>query len=185
MIEDVIADTSSRMSKAIDALRTDYLSIRTGRASPALVDRLMVEYYGTPTPLQQLASITAPEAQLLVIRPYAANDIPAIEKAIAHSDLGLTPNNDGQQIRLVIPALTEERRRDLTKMVSKRAEEARVAVRNIRRDAISDLREMEKESMISEDDSHRGQERVQEKTDQHIKLVDEVTKEKEKEIMTL
>ena len=185
MIEDIITETSSRMNKAIDALRSDYLSIRTGRASPAIVDRLMVDYYGTPTPLQQLASITAPEAQMLVIRPYAVNDIPAIERAIAVSDLGLTPNNDGQQIRLTIPHLTEDRRRDLSKMVGKRAEEGRIAIRNIRRDAISDLREAEKEGIISEDELRRGQDRVQERTDQHIKLVDAVTKEKEEEIMTL
>ena len=138
-----------------------------------------------PTPLQQLASISVPEAQTLVIRPYSPADIAAIEKAIAKSDLGLTPNNDGQQIRLVIPALTEERRRDLTKLVSKRAEEARVAIRNIRRDAIHDLRDMEKESMISEDDLHRAQDRVQEKTNDYVKLVDEIAREKDEEIMTL
>ena len=138
-----------------------------------------------PTPLQQLAVISVPEAQQIVIRPYSPSDIGAIEKAIAKSDLGLTPNNDGQQIRLVIPPLTEERRRELTKLVSKRGEEARVAVRNIRRDAIHDLREMEKESMISEDDLKRGQERIQEKTDDYIKHVDEIAREKEEEIMTV
>ena len=145
----------------------------------------MVEYYGTPTPLQQLATITVPEAQMISIRPYSASDIPAIEKAIAKSDLNLNPNNDGQQIRIIIPSLNEERRRELNKLVSKRGEEARVAVRNVRRDAISDLREFEKESMISEDDSRRGQERVQEKTDAYIKQVDEVVREKEAEIMTV
>lgn len=185
MIAEVINDASERMSKAIDALQTDYQTFRTGRASPAIVDRLLIDYYGTPTPLQQLASITAPEAQLLVIRPYAANDIPAIEKSILSSDLGLNPNNDGQQIRLSIPALTEDRRRELSKMVSKRAEEGRVAIRNIRREAIADLREMEKESMISEDDLRRGQDRVQERTDYYVKVVDDVTKEKEAEIMTI
>ncbi|MCB0097689.1 MAG: ribosome recycling factor [Caldilineaceae bacterium] len=185
MIAEVISDASERMSKAIDALRTDYQTFRTGRASPAIVDRLLIEYYGTPTPLQQLASITAPEAQLLVIRPYAANDIPAIEKSILSSDLGLNPNNDGQQIRLTIPALTEERRRDLSKQVSKRAEEGRVAIRNVRREAINDLRDMEKEGMISEDELRRAQDRVQERTDQYIKTLDDVTKEKEAEIMTI
>ncbi|HRW07696.1 MAG: ribosome recycling factor [Caldilineaceae bacterium] len=185
MINDVLAETEERMKKAIEALRYDLTSIRTGRATPSLVDRVMVEYYGTPTPLQQLATITVPEAQMISIRPYSASDIPAIEKAIAKSDLNLNPNNDGQQIRIIIPSLNEERRRELNKLVSKRGEEARVAVRNVRRDAISDLREFEKESMISEDDSRRGQERVQEKTDAYIKQVDEVVREKEAEIMTV
>lgn len=185
MIEEVIADANDRMDKAIDALRTDLRAVRTGRASPALVERLMVDYYGMPTQLQQLSVISVPEAQLIVIRPYSPADIGLISKAIAKSDLGLTPNNDGQQIRLVVPSLTEERRRDLTKHVSKRAEEARVAVRNVRRDAIHDLREMEKESMISEDDLHRGQERIQHKTDDYIKHVDEIARDKEVEIMTV
>ena len=185
MINDVLAETEERMKKAIEALRYDLTSIRTGRATPSLVDRVMVEYYGTPTPLQQLATITVPEAQMISIRPYSASDIPAIEKAIAKSDLNLNPNNDGQQIRIIIPSLNEERRRELNKLVSKRGEEARVAVRNVRRDAISDLREFEKESMISEDDSHRAQDRIQEKTDAYIKHVDEVVREKEAEIMTV
>ena len=185
MINDVIADAIDRMEKALESLRTDLRSIRTGRASPALLDRVMVDYYNMPTPLQQLASISVPEAQMLLIRPYSPSDLSAIEKAIAKSDLGLTPNNDGQQIRLNIPALTEERRRDLTKTVNRRAEEARVAVRNIRRDAIHDLREMEKESMISEDDLHRAQERIQEKTNEFIKHIDDLAREKDEEIMTL
>jgi ribosome recycling factor len=185
MIEEVIVDANERMDKAIDALRSDLRAVRTGRASPALVERLVVDYYGVPTPLQQLSVISVPEAQLIVIRPYSPSDIGMISKAIAKSDLGLTPNNDGQQIRLVVPPLTEERRRDLSKHVSKRAEEARVAVRNVRRDAIHDLREMEKESMISEDDLHRGQERIQHKTDDYIKHVDEIAREKEVEIMTV
>ncbi len=185
MINDVLSDTDERMSKTITALRTDFTSIRTGRASPALVDRLLVDYYGTPTPLQQIASINVPEAQMLVIRPYAANDIAAIEKAIVSSDLGMSPSNDGQQIRLSIPSLTEERRRDLTKQVSRRAEEARVAVRNIRRDSINMLRDFQKEGEISEDEQRRAQERVQEKTDEYVKQVDETAREKETEIMTL
>jgi ribosome recycling factor len=185
MINEVFADAVERMEKALESLRADLRSIRTGRASPALLERIMVDYYSMPTPLQQLATISVPEAQILMIRPYSPSDLGAIEKAIAKSDLGLTPNNDGQQIRLTIPALTEERRRDLTKTVARRAEEARVAVRNIRRDAIHDLRELEKESMISEDDLHRGQERVQQKTDDFIKHVDEIAHEKDQEIMTL
>lgn len=185
MINEVLAETHERMEKTIDSLRTDLTSIRTGRASPALVERITVEYFGMPTPLQQLATISVPEPQQLMIRPFSKGDIPAIERAISKSDLKLTPNNDGQQIRLIIPPLTEERRRELTKIVSKRGEEARVAVRNIRRDAIHDLREMEKESMISEDDLHRGEEKVQEKTDAFVKHVDEIVRDKDAEIMTV
>lgn len=183
MINEVLADTEDRMQKAVEALRLDLTSVRTGRASPALVDRVMVDYYGMPTPIQQLATVTVPEAQLLNIRPYSAGDISAIEKAIAKSDLNLTTNNDGQNIRIVIPALNEERRRELNKIVAKRGEEARVAVRNVRRDAINDLRDLQKESLISEDDSRRGQDQVQEKTNAYIKKVDEVVHDKEKEIM--
>ena len=185
MINDILANAKERMVKAVEALQHDLMAIRTGRASPALVERLMVDYYNVPTPLQQLASISVPEAQTLLIRPFSPSDVSAIEKAIAKSDIGLTPNNDGQQIRLTIPALTEERRRDLTKQVARRAEEARVAVRNIRRDEINDLREMERESMISEDDLHRGQDRIQEITDDYIKRVDEIARDKDEEIMTI
>lgn len=185
MIKDVLQDVIERMNKAIESLRSDLMTIRTGRASPALVDRLNVDYYGMPTPLQQLASISVPEAHTLLIRPYSPGDLSTIERAIAVSDLGLTPNSDGKQIRLNFPALTEDRRRELTKVVSRRAEEARVSVRNVRRDAINDLRSFEKESMISEDDLHHGQELVQEKTDAYIKQIDEISREKESEIMTL
>ncbi len=185
MIKEVLANADERMQKAVEALRNDLMTIRTGRATPALVEWLTVDYYNMPTPLQQLATISAPDAQTIVIRPYAANDIITIEKAIAKSDLGLAPSNDGQQIRLSIPPLTEDRRRELTKMVAKRAEEARVAVRNIRRDDIQDLREMERESMISEDELHRAQQKIQEKTNAYIKKIDAVAKEKEEEIMTI
>lgn len=185
MINEILADTEERMQGAVESLRVDLTSIRTGRASPALVDRVMVDYYGMPTHIQQLATITVPEAQILNIRPYSSGDIGAIEKAIAKSDLNLTPNNDGQNIRLIIPQLNEERRRELNKLVAKRGEEARVAVRNVRRDAINDLRDMQKESLISEDESRRAQDRVQEKTNAYIKKVDEVVHEKEVEIMTV
>jgi ribosome recycling factor len=185
MIKEVMDDAHERMEKTIESLRQDLMTIRTGRASPALVEHLTIEYYGMPTPLLQLATISIPEAQQIVIRPYARGDIGAIEKAIAKSDLGLTPNNDGQQIRLMIPALTEERRRELTKVVSKRGEEARVSVRNIRRDAIQDMRDLEKEHLISEDDLKRGQEKVQEQTDHYIELVNEIVKTKDEEIMTV
>ncbi len=185
MINDILNEVKERMDKAIESLRHDLRTIRTGRASPALVEELPVEYYGMPTPLQQLAVISVPEARQIQIRPYARNDIGAIERAIAKSDLGLTPNSDGESIRLVLPALTEERRRELTKVVSRRGEEARVAIRNIRRDAIHDLKEFEKEGLISEDDLRRAEEKVQERTDQHIKRVDEVVREKDVEIMTV
>jgi ribosome recycling factor len=185
MIKEVMADAHERMEKTIESLRHDLMTIRTGRASPALVEHLTIEYYGVPTPLLQLATIGVPEAQQIVIKPYNRSDIGAIEKAIAKSDLGLTPNNDGQQIRLNIPALNEERRRDLTKVVAKRGEEARVAVRNIRRDAIQDIRDLEKEHIISEDEMKRSQDKIQEQTDQHIKLVDHIVKEKDDEIMTV
>ncbi|HQY94227.1 ribosome recycling factor, partial [Caldilinea sp.] len=171
--------------KAIESLRQDLMTIRTGRATPALVEHLMVDYYGTPTPLQQLAIISIPEAQQILIRPYTRGDIQGIEKAIAKSDLGLAPSNDGQAIRLTIPALNEERRRELTKVVNRRGEEARVAVRNIRRDANKDLTDLEKESMISEDEKKRAEEKIQEMTDLHTKRVDETVKEKDAEIMTV
>ncbi len=185
MIKEILADATERMGKTVESLRHDLMTIRTGRASPALVEHLTVDYYGTPTPLNQLSTIAIPEAQQILIRPYSKGDIGAIEKAIAKSDIGLTPNNDGQQIRLTIPALNEERRRELTKVVSRRGEEARVAVRNIRRDAIKMLQELEKESEISEDELKRNQIRAQEITDEHIEEIDQVVKEKDEEIMTV
>ena len=183
MIKDILADARERMEKTIDALQNDLRAIRTGRASPALVERLMVEYYGVPTPLIQLAGVTVPEPRMLMIRPWDRNTVGLIEKAILKSDLGLTPNNDGQAIRLIIPQLTEERRRDLNKQVARRVEEARVSARNIRRDAVEMLRDAEKEKMIDEDDLHKGQEQVQELTDKYIKQIDEVGKAKEAEIL--
>lgn len=183
MIEDVLAEVKSRMDKTIESFRHDLMSIRTGRANPALLDKIQVDYYGTPTPLKQVANISVPEAQQLLIRPYSASDIKAIETAITKSDLGLNPNNDGAQIRLNLPPLTEERRRDLTKMVNKRAEEAKVSIRNIRRDGIKDLKDFEEEKLISEDDQKHGEKLVQEKTDDHIKLIEDIAKEKDAEIM--
>ena len=185
MIQEVMVDANDRMTKAIEALQNDLRTIRTGRASPALVERLSIDYYSVPTPLLQLAIISIPDAQTILIRPYTPGDIGAIERAIAKSDLGLAPSNDGQQIRLSIPPLTGERRQELTKVVSKRAEDARVAVRNIRRDNIHDLREMEKEHMISEDELHRAQDQIQDKTNAYVKDVDRIAKEKEEEILTL
>ncbi len=183
MLKDVLKDAEERMEKTIDALHTDLRTIRTGRASPALVERVQVDYYGMPTPLVQLAGITVPEPRLLMIRPWDRNTIGAIEKALLKSDLGLTPTNDGQVIRLVIPQLTEERRRELTRLVNKRVEEARVSVRNIRRDANDMLRDLEKEKLISEDELHQGREDAQKLTDEYIKKIDEIGKAKEAEIM--
>ncbi len=185
MIEDILDETRDRMGKAIGSLQADLMTIRTGRASPALVERLSVDYHGVPTPLMQIASISVPEAQTLQIRPYTPTDIAAIERAIAVSDIGLTPNNDGKQIHLTIPALTEERRRDLTKQVARRAEDARVAIRNIRRDSIKDMRSFENEGLITEDDLRDGQEQAQEVTDGYVTNVDEIARDKESEIMTI
>jgi ribosome recycling factor len=173
------------MRKSMDVLHDDLLTLRTGRASPALVERLPIEYYGTMTPLNQMASIAVPEPRLLVIRPWDASALPAIERAILKSDLGLTPSSDGKLIRLNIPRLTEERRRDLVKLVSRRVEEARVSVRNLRRDALNDLKEFEKEKMISEDDFFQGKEEVQKLTDEFITKVDEIGKRKEEEVMEI
>jgi ribosome recycling factor len=183
MLKDVLKDARERMDKAVDSLQVDLRSIRTGRASPALVEKLSVDYYGAPTPLNQLAGITVPEPRMLMIRPWDRSTMNIIEKSILKSDLGLTPTNDGQVIRLVIPQLTEERRRDLTRMVARRVEEARVAVRNIRRDAIDMLRDLEKEKLISEDEMYEGRDETQELTDKYIKQLDEIGKTKEAEIM--
>ncbi|MBN2305969.1 MAG: ribosome recycling factor [Anaerolineae bacterium] len=183
MIKDVLKDAEERMKGALSVLEDDLIGMRTGRASTGLVEKLNVEYYGTDTPLFQLATISVPEPQLIAIRPFDKTSLKTIEKAIQASDLGLTPNNDGTVIRLNIPPLTQERRRDLQKMVSRRVEEARVAVRNIRRSAIDDLREFEREKMISEDDGKRGQDDVQKLTDRYIEKVEEAGKRKEAEIM--
>jgi ribosome recycling factor len=185
MIDEVKADAENKMKKSVEALKRELVTIRTGRASPALVEPLKVDYYGTPTPLVQLASIAAPEPRLLTIKPFDTSSMHAIEKAILKSDLGLTPMNDGKLIRLSIPPLTEERRRELTKVVHKHAEEARVALRNIRRDGLKDLEEMEKEKMISEDQQFKGKEKLQELVDRYTATVDQVAKAKEAEIMEI
>jgi ribosome recycling factor len=183
MIDDVKADAENRMKKTIDAFKRELVGIRTGRASPALIEPLKVDFYGAATPLQQIAAISAPEARLLVIKPYDQSSLSAIEKAILKSDLGLTPMNDGKLIRLPIPQLTEERRRDLTKVVRKHVEESHIAIRNVRRDALKDLEEMEKEKMISEDQQFKGKDLLQELTDRYIAQVDQIGKAKEAEIM--
>lgn len=183
MIKDILSDADSRMQGAIDALELDLSGIRTGRASPALVERLHVDYYGMPTPLVQLATISVPDARSLLIRPFDASSIKTIEKAILASDLGLTPGNDGKAIRLNLPPLTEQRRRDLVKLVHSRLEEARVAVRNVRRDLMKDVRDFEKEKLITEDDLKQGEELLQKSTDKYIEQIDVVGDRKEKEIM--
>jgi ribosome recycling factor len=183
VIKDILIDAENRMRSAISVLHNDLAAIRTGRASPALVERLQVEYYGTPTPLQQLASISSPEPRSLLIKPFDASTLKTIEKAILSSDLGLTPNNDGKVIHLNLPPLTEERRRDLVKHMHHRLEEARVAVRNIRRDAHNDMREFEREKLISEDELKRGEDDLQKLTDKYIEEIAEHGKKKEAEIL--
>ena len=172
-----------RMAKSVEALRHDLAVIRTGRASPALLERVLVDYFGTPTSVSSLATVSVPEPRMLMIQPWDRQTLPAIERAIQKSDLGLTPNSDGTAIRLIIPQLTDDRRKELARMVQRRTEEARVAVRNCRRDALESLRREEREKVISEDDLHRGQEHLQKVTDQWIVKVDEVGKDKEREIM--
>lgn len=171
------------MRGAIQALEEDLAGIRTGRATPALIERLLVEYYGMQTPLMQLASISVPEPRVLLVRPFDPSTMRAIERGILASELGLTPNNDGKQIRLTLPVLTEERRRELVKVVHHRLEEARVAIRNIRRDLVKDLREFEHEKMISEDDLKKGEEELQKLTDKMIQNIDAIGDKKEKEIL--
>lgn len=183
MLNDVYREAETRMKGAVQALEEDLGGIRTGRATPALVERLPVEYYGNPTPLIQLASISVPEPRTLLIRPFDASTLRNIERGILASDLGLTPNNDGKSIRLNLPPLTEERRQDLVKVVNNRVEEARVAVRNVRRDIIKDLRDFENEKLISEDELKRGEEQLQKITDHFIEEINQTGERKEKEIL--
>lgn len=183
MIRELLQDAESRMRGAITALESDLATFRTGRASPQLLDRLKIEAYGVEMALNQMAAVSVPEPQQLAIRPYDQNTLNAIEKAILKSDLGLTPNNDGKVIRLNLPRLTEERRRELSRLVGKRVEDARVAARNVRRDTLHDLREMKTENMISEDELFKAQEDLQKLTDKYIEQVDQLGKQKEAEIM--
>ncbi|MCJ7661962.1 MAG: ribosome recycling factor [Anaerolineales bacterium] len=183
MLKDIYREAETRMKGAVQALEDDLAGIRTGRASPALVERLPVEYYGSPTPLVQLASIGVPEPRSLLIRPFDQSSLPAIERAIQTSDLGLTPSNDGKHIRLNLPPLTEDRRRELVKIVHNRVEEGRIAVRNVRRDLIRDLRDFEDEKMISEDERIRGEEDLQKITDRYIGEINGVGERKENEIL--
>ena len=183
MLDDILKSAEHKMSRAVEILGQDLQSVRTGRASPALLDRIQVDYYGSPTPLNGVANITAPDPRLVVIQPWDKTMLGPIEKAIQKSDLGINPTNDGQVIRLALPQLTEERRKDLVKQVHHRAEEARVAVRNCRRDALDGLRKAEKDGGISAEDERRAQERLQKLTDQFVHKVEEVSKRKETEVM--
>lgn len=185
MIKELIHDTEKRMRSSIQSLEDDLTAVRTGRANPGLIEKLSVEYYGSPVPLMQLATISVPEPRQLLVRPFDAGSIKNIEKAIQSSELGLTPINDGKVIRLNLPPLTEERRRELIKFVNNRLEEARVAVRNIRRDAIKDLRDFQEEKMISEDDQRNGEEEVQKLTDKYGEEIGEIGKKKEMEILEI
>lgn len=183
MTNELIADAGDRMHKSVEATRGEFGSVRTGRASPALLDRIVVDYYGAQTPLKQLATIHAPEARLLTVQPYDKGSIKAIEKAIMESDVGLTPNNDGQLIRLQVPELNEERRRELVKVVRAIAEEGRVAIRNIRRDVMHDLRELKDSGETGEDDERRAEAELQKLTDARVHELDDALKAKEAEIM--
>ncbi len=183
IIDELIEDGRDRMAKSVEAMRHEFGSVRTGRASPALLDRIMVDYYGASTPLRQLATISTPEARLLAVQPYDKSSIKAIERAILESDVGLTPSNDGNMIRLSIPELTEERRRQLVKVVRHIAEEGRVAIRNIRRDVMHDLRELRDAGDAGSDEEHRAEAELQKVTDAKIAELDELLAHKEAEIL--
>ena len=183
MINDILSDSEDRMKKTIDHLLGDFASLRAGRANPAMLDKIMVNYYGEPTPINQMANINVPEARLLVIQPWDKGTIADIEKAIMKSDLGITPSNDGNVIRIAIPQLTEDRRKDVVKVVKKRGEEAKVAIRNIRREANDLIKASEKDKLVSEDESKKGMESIQKVTDKFIKDVDAALVIKEKDIM--
>jgi ribosome recycling factor len=183
MIDDLLEDARDRMTKSVESTRHEFGSVRTGRATPALLDRISVDYYGTATQLKQLATISAPEPRLLTIQPYDKTSIKAIERAILESDVGLTPSNDGNLIRLVVPELTEERRRQLVKVVRHIAEEGRVAIRNVRRDVMHDLRELKEAGEAGSDDEHRAEVELQKLTDARIAELDEVLKHKEADIL--
>lgn len=184
-VKEIIAQHEEKMDKTIEALKRELSSIRTGRASTSLLDRITVDYYGTPTPVKQVANVSVPEPRMITITPWEPKMLGEIEKAILKSDLGLNPNNDGKIIRLEIPQLTEERRKELSKKVSKIAEDSKVVIRNIRRDANETIKKMEKKKEVTEDDSKEGQENIQKLTDKKIKAIDEIKAKKEKEVMAV
>jgi ribosome recycling factor len=183
MNDDLFTDAAHRMDQAVEHTQSEFNSVRTGRASAALLDRIQVDYYGTQTPLRQLATINVPESRMLTVQPFDPSSIKAIEKTIQESDLGLTPSNDGKLIRLAIPQLTEERRKELVKVVHRLAEDGRIAVRNIRRDVITHLKHAVDSGEVGADEEHRGEERVQKLTDDHVHRIDDLLKRKEAEIM--
>ncbi len=183
MIDELIEDAARRMDKSVDAAHSEFNSVRTGRASAALLDRVHVDYYGQKTPLKQLATINVPEPRLLTIQPFDPSSLKAIERALQESDLGVTPSNDGRIIRLPIPQLTEQRRKDLVRIVRQMAEEGRIAVRNVRRDVIHDLKELVHDGEVGGDEERRAEERVQKLTDEHTARIEELLKRKEAEIM--
>ncbi len=184
-METIFAKTEERMEKALDALNRDYASIRAGRANPGVLDKVEIDYYGVPTPINQVAAVSISEARVLVIQPWDKTMIQPIEKAIQASDIGINPMNDGNVIRLTFPALTEDRRREIAKDISKRAEDAKVAVRNVRRDGIDDLKKLKKNNEITEDDLKSGEEKLQKITDKKIKAIEEISAAKEKEVMSV
>lgn len=183
MIDELLRDASERMLKSVESTRTEFGSVRTGRASPALLDRVSVDYYGTTTPLTQLATVSAPEARLLTVEPYDPSALADIERAILNADLGITPGNDGHIIRIQIPELTEERRKEMVKQARGIAEEGRIAIRNIRRDVMHDLRQLKEAGDVGSDDEHRAEEALQKLTDEHVGQLDENLSRKEAEIL--
>jgi ribosome recycling factor len=183
LIDGLLQDARARMAKSVESTQHEFATVRTGRASPALLERIVVDYYGAPSPLNQLATLSAPEARLLTVQPYDKSSIKAIEKAINESDIGLTPSNDGNIVRLVVPELTEERRRELVKVVRHLAEEGRIKIRNVRRDVMHDLRELKSEGEAGSDDEHRAEVELQKLTDARIAELDAVLKAKEEEIL--
>lgn len=185
MIKDIMASHEERMQKTLEALKKEFASLRAGRATPALLDKVAVDYYGTPTPVNQVAKISVPEPRMIVIQPWEKPMLHEIEKALMKSDLGLTPNSDGVAIRLTIPQLTQERREELKKSINKKAEEAKVALRNLRRDANDAIKKLEKAKSITEDESKKGQEDAQKLVDKYVKLVDTAKTAKEKEVMEI
>ena len=182
-VDELITDAQTRMGKSVEHSRNEFNTVRTGRASAALLDRIEVEYYGTPTPLKQLATINVPEARMLTIQPFDPSSVRSIERAIQESDLGLTPSNDGKLIRLPIPQLTEERRKELVKVVRRYAEDGKVAIRNVRRDVMRHLEELVRNGEVGDDEERRAENQVQKLTDEHTKTIDELLKHKEAEIM--
>ena len=183
MVEDILKTQEERMKKSMESLRKEFASIRAGRATPALLDKVMVDYYGTPTPVNQVAKVTVPEARMIVIQPWEKTILHDIEKAIMKSDLGLSPNSDGTSIRLAVPQMTQERRLEVVKTVNKKAEEAKVSLRNIRRDGNDAIKKSEKAKEITEDDSKKGQDKMQKLLDSYVKQVDSARATKEKEVM--